>query len=159
MSHFSRVGIALKAFFQLGPRLLALNALYRFGLRIGHFQRVEKRELENRRPVSAHYSLFSLPNREQLKNVLGRDGLQTLLAGADEIVGGKFRRFGGEAVPLQLTFDQPLRHWTEYELHPQLLSPLYSQVPDIKFIWEPARFGWAFTLGRAYTITQDEKYA
>jgi len=30
---------------------------------------------------------------------------------------------------------------------------------DIKFIWEPARFGWAFTLVRAFAATRDEKYA
>ncbi len=26
-------------------------------------------------------------------------------------------------------------------------------------MWEPARFGWAFTLGRAYHLSGDEKYA
>ena len=30
---------------------------------------------------------------------------------------------------------------------------------DLKFIWEPARFGWAFSLGRAYHLTRREKYA
>jgi len=30
---------------------------------------------------------------------------------------------------------------------------------DIKYIWEPARFGWAFALGRAYHLTQDDQYA
>ncbi|MEA3351131.1 MAG: alginate lyase family protein, partial [Chloroflexota bacterium] len=28
----------------------------------------------------------------------------------------------------------------------------------IKFIWEPARFGWAYTLGRAYHLDGDEGY-
>ena len=67
--------------------------------------------------------------------------------------------FGSESVPIQLTFNEPLHHWTDYETG-QTPIP-YSQFPihDIKFVWEPARFGWAFTLGRAYHITQDEKYA
>jgi hypothetical protein len=30
---------------------------------------------------------------------------------------------------------------------------------DVKFLWEPARFGWAFTLGRAFHLTSAEKYA
>ncbi len=42
---------------------------------------------------------------------------------------------------------------------PKLLSNLYSPVSDIKFIWEPARFGWAYVLGRAYYLTQNEIYA
>jgi hypothetical protein len=29
---------------------------------------------------------------------------------------------------------------------------------DIKFIWEPNRFAFVYTLVRAYTVTQDEKY-
>ena len=72
---------------------------------------------------------------------------------------GKFRMFGGEPVPLQLTFNEPLHHWTDYETGkaPIPFSPI--SIHDIKFIWEPARFGWAFTLGRAYHIMQDEKYA
>ena len=30
---------------------------------------------------------------------------------------------------------------------------------DIKFIWEPSRFGMVYSLVRAYAATQDEKYA
>ena len=40
-----------------------------------------------------------------------------------------------------------------------LTSNLQSPVSDIKSLWEPARFGFAFTLGRAYHLTQDGKYA
>lgn len=29
---------------------------------------------------------------------------------------------------------------------------------DIKFLWEPARFGWVFALARAYLVTGDERY-
>jgi len=94
---------------------------------------------------------------KEILAVLGKDGKATLLAEADEIVAGKVRLFGGEPVPLHLAFSKPLHHWTAYETNPSLLSNLYSLIPDIKFIWEPARFGWAFTLGRAYRLTGDEK--
>jgi hypothetical protein len=57
-----------------------------------------------------------------------------------------------------LTFNQPLQHWTHYELHPQLLAGQGS-LPDLKFLWEPARFGWAYILGRAYYLTQEDRYA
>ena len=138
---------------------LALNSLYKLGLLTGHYKRTENSELKNTPPLSILHPLFSLPLREQLIQTLGADGKAALINEADEIVGGKFRMFGGEPVPLQLTFNEPLHHWTEYEMGNTSIP--FSQIPihDIKFIWEPARFGWAFTLGRAYHITQDEKYA
>jgi hypothetical protein len=86
-----------------------------------------------------------------------------LLEGADEIVGGEFRPFGGEPAPLQLAFKEPLAHWTAYETH---RAPLPTPIPsiqnpegDLKFIWESARFGWAYALGRAFHLTQEERYA
>ena len=67
--------------------------------------------------------------------------------------------FGGDPVPLKLTFDQPLQHWTAYEKDPSLYLPLFGEIPDVKFLWEPARFSWVFTLGRAYHLTREERYA
>ncbi len=72
---------------------------------------------------------------------------------------GRVRLFGGQAVPLEITFKEPLKHWTDYVSHPRLLASLYSRVPDVKFLWEPARFGWGFVLGRAYYLSGKEKYA
>ena len=106
-----------------------------------------------------NYSLFPIPTREALLSVLGDDGKAALINEADEIVGGKFRMFGSELVPLQLTFNEPLNYWTEYETGKSPIPYSLFPIHDIKFIWEPARFGWAFTLGRAYHVTQNEKYA
>ena len=158
-------GTSLKTFSQLGIEPLALNSLYKFGLWIGHYQRTEKKELKDSQSISTFHSLFSLSSRDELIQTLGNNGKAALINEADEIVGGKFRMFGGEPVPLQLTFNEPLHHWTDYETGkvpvPYIVLEEYSRLPihDIKFIWEPARFGWVFTLGRAYHITQDEKYA
>ena len=82
---------------------------------------------------------------------MARIGLAALRAEADEIVTGKVRLFGSAPVPLELAPPTPLRHWTAYEGRAHDLG-------DLKFIWEPARFGWAFTLGRAYWLTRDERY-
>jgi hypothetical protein len=153
----SRIIVALKYIGQFGIRPLALFALYKFGLKTGHYKRAESRRVDTSHLVPTH--LFPLPSHEQLIRTLGDEGKMSLLKEADEIVAGNFHMFGGEHVPLQLTFDQPLQHWTAYETDHQLLSTLNSQISDIKFLWEPARFGWAFVLGRAYHITQDNKYA
>jgi len=78
-----------------------------------------------------------------------------LLAQADEICAGRVRLFGGSPVALELEPPGPLAHWTEYELG----RARTDGQADIKFIWEPARFSWAFTLGHAYAISGKEDYA
>ncbi|MFH1635649.1 MAG: heparinase II/III family protein, partial [Chloroflexota bacterium] len=118
--------------------------------------------------------LLALPPREKLLQILGDDGLAQLLAEANEIVDGRVRLFGGVSVPLVLSVTGKLYHWTTYETGKSPIPnsrstnlPIYQftnlpvsqlQIPDIKFIWEPARFGWAFTLGRSYHLSGDERY-
>ena len=153
--------IAFKALCQLGVQPVMLNALYRLGLATGHYRRVEKREQEVESSDQAGENrllrrLFVLPKPEELLAVIGNAGKAAIFAEADEIVGGKVRLFGGEPVELQLSIPGPLAHWTEYETGKADLRP---STFDIKFIWEPARFGWVFCLGRAYILTLDDKYA
>jgi hypothetical protein len=104
--------------------------------------------------------LLDLPKREELAAVLG-EGQALLLSEADEIVEGRVRLFGGEPVPLRLEPPGPLHHWTVYEqrvVGAHTVRPR-AEEEDIKFTWEPGRFGWAYTLGRAYLLSGDERYA
>jgi hypothetical protein len=147
----TRLLIALKALRQLGPTQVALNAVYKFGLATGHYRRA----IRPPAPVNGLRlkPILTVPERGQVISVMGESGLRNLLAEADEIVAGNFRQFGAQPVPIQLIPERPLAHWTEYET---------GKIPhknDIKFTWEPARFGWAFVLGRAYHASGDEKYA
>lgn len=153
MSLASRLSIAFKAARQLGFTQVALNALYRLGLMTGHYRRAIQPPTADQHLPSTIHDLFDLPSRESLLDALGPGGLQALSAEADEIVGGKFRQFGAEPVEINLTPPSPLHHWTEYEIRKA------PHATDIKFTWEPARFGWAFVLGRAYHVTGEEKYA
>jgi len=153
---------AVKLVRQVGLSQMALYGLYKVGLRTGHYRRL----IEDRRPPTGEnglpatvHSLFTLPDRDQLAELLGEEGQRTLISQADEIVDGKFRMFSGEPAEIKLTFDQPLQHWTVYETGKKSLSTFISPYNDIKFIWEPARFGWAYTLGRAYHLTKNETYA
>ena len=156
----NRLVIAFKALRQLGLQPVALNALYRFGLVTGHYRRVTSRESS---VASGELkAVLPLPGRDELLTVLDKDGKADLLAEADEIFSGKVRLFGAEPVELNLTIPGNLEHWTAYETGKASIP--YSLItdlpaPDIKFLWEPARFGWAFTLGRAYHVTGDENYA
>jgi hypothetical protein len=151
--------VAAKALTQLGPQPLALYALYQLGLRSGHYRRTEAGALAEARQFTALRPLLKLPARADLLDVLGDQGKERLLQEADEIVRGKVRSFGGEPVPLRLAFGEPLRHWTEYELGRAQIRYDGLPVHDVKFVWEPARFGWALTLGRAYHASGDETYA
>jgi hypothetical protein len=102
--------------------------------------------------------IFAFPTPEDILGALGSDGKAALLAEADQIVAGTVRLFGAEPVELQLAFPGPLAHWTAYETDSSLFSVHSSLFSDIKLLWEPARFGWVFCLGRAFHVTRDEKY-
>ena len=147
----SRIWINFKILRQLGLRTLILYLRYQFGLRSGRYQRTG--QLPPVPAASSIQPLFALPLRSALTKFLGEEGRHDLLEEADEIVGGRYRAFGGEPLALKLTGDWPLVHWTEYARGNIKLQE------DLKSVWEPARFGWALVLGRAYAITQDEKYA
>ena len=74
-----------------------------------------------------------------------------ILREADQVVDRQARLFGGRLYPLQLQPQGPLRHWTRHTA-----SQHHGQ--DIKLVWEPARFGWAAALARAYLFSGDERY-
>jgi hypothetical protein len=163
----SRINLAFKAIRELGPRQLGLYGLYKLGLRVGYF----KRKTKISDPMSEghlEYSdlrmepILSLPDPAEIRNLIGQAGLSRLIAEADEIVHKTVRLFGGEPVPLRLALESSLTHWTNYDTgYSRLPETQLSGLPaaDIKFIWEPARFGWALKLGRAYHLTQDERYS
>jgi len=153
----SRIFTAFKAVRQLGPEQVALNALYRLGLASGHY----RRSILPPSPAPIQtgslrlHPLFSLPAPSTLRDTLGEAGLTRLCTQADEIAAGNVRLFGAEPLPLRFDPSASPAHWTAYETGRAAAHPPHG---DIKFIWEPARFGWAFTLGRAYHLTGSETY-
>lgn len=143
--YFTRI----KALFQLGIEQTSLFAWYRWGLQSGYLR---WRTQPPKNPARAEIEGFlELPDREQIRKALGEDSWLRLFAEAEEIISGKVRLFGGEPVELILEPPKPLSHWTDYR------ETEFD--PDIKFIWEPARFGWAITLARAYYLSNDERFA
>ena len=161
MSISERIRVFLKSLRQLGPEQMGLYALYRLGLRSGYYRwrtPVHAAEISSPdRPVGRVEGPFLLPDPETLRALLG-GGLEDLTAEADEIAAGRVRIFG-TTIPLELAPPGPLRCWTEYERGKAHWFPLAGgEGRDIKWVWEPARFGWAFILGRAYRATSDERY-
>jgi hypothetical protein len=158
-----RIRVAMKAIFELGIGAPALFALYRLGLHTGHFRRMERRLLAEARQLAGAIQLvLPVPSSGALSGALSRQARSALLRQANLVVNGRVRLFGDKTEPLRLTFRKPLRHWSAYELGTAPLPSFKSAgspPPDIKFVWEPARFGWAFGLGRAFQLTKNEKYA
>jgi hypothetical protein len=156
----NRLIILLKAIRELGIQQVGLNALYKLGLASGHYRRLtspEKLRRELPGSVTEIHPLFRLPTKEEVRAVIGEDGWWKLQEEVDEIVASKVRLFGAEPVELKLALPLEPGHWTEYERGGKKLPE--GCHPDIKFTWEPARFGWAFTLGRAFHLGGDERYA
>jgi hypothetical protein len=149
--------IAIKALSQLGVQPVLLNALYRLGLVSGHYQRMERREQSEE--SSSLRALFAFPTPEEILTIIGETGKAALLAEADEIVAGRVRLFGAGPVDLDLAVPGKLEHWTAYEAGRTPFPLSHLPIPDIKYLWEPARFGWVFSLGRAFHLTRAEKYA
>lgn len=130
---------------------------YRFGLVVGHFQRVTPcADLDLLNAPMIKPDLFSIPTSETLRHLWEEVPLngnstfqQIVLDTAEEIIQGEVRLFGADLFPLNLIPPESHLHWTQAQRHIQ---------GDVKLIWEPARFGWVFTLGRAYTLTQDDRF-
>lgn len=155
-----RLQIVFKAARQLGLRPLALLGLYRLGLRTGWYAHCPRppRGL----PAGMTCRLDApLPDGETLSARLDADARAAALREAEAVVDGYYRPFGGDRTRLHLTWGADARHWTEFECgraQPDF-SVLPLPHPDIKFLWEPARFTWAFTLGRAWRLSADPRYA
>ena len=159
MNLTSRLNLAAKAFIQLGPRQTGLYGLYRLGLRSGHYRRALSRslarldKLNQSTSLSIQHPLPPLPERDQMLDLLG-DQISKLYGEADEILDGSVRLFGGKLAPLELSVAGKAEYWTKYAG-----GEATDTRQDIKLIWEPGRFGWAYKLAMAYHLSQDERYA
>lgn len=88
---------------------------------------------------------------DELKGLLDKNRKQ-VLQNADALLAGQYHPFGGSSQPLSFTEPpHPARHWLE--------AGDQVQGVDIKWLWEPARFTWAYELAHAWLLTRDERYA
>jgi len=146
----SRLKVYLQAVRELGLQRVGWYALYRLGQMSGHYRRATPiRPLEPVTPDERPFpEILHLP---ELTTLLDESARSELLTEANEIVEGRARLFGGEPVLLELCPPGPAAHWTR--------AGRVAGVEDIKYVWEPARLGWAFPLGRAFLLSNHERYA
>jgi hypothetical protein len=162
----SKITLAFKAVRELGLHQLGLYGLYRLGVVTGFYKLLPRasKSISETQVDQSRFQMdraLDLPDPSDIIDIIGNAGLSDLIREADRIVNGKVRLFGRESVSLELNPGDKLNHWTYYEFgnhKPAASHFLRYPADDIKFIWEPARFGWAFTLARAYHLTKDEGY-
>jgi hypothetical protein len=135
--------IIMKAALQMGLDQMRWLALYRLGLASGHYRRVTPP-----RP----YPSLSCPPVTILS--IPQPPYSVDIKNAEEVCQGLYRPFGGDPAPLRMDSEPFTHHWTDYET-----GKVDWGVPDVKYLWEPARFGWALILARAYALTGDNGYA
>ncbi len=143
----------LKAAAEIGPGQISQVLIYRAGLATGIYRRLTP---VGGNPaavtVPARLDIFDLPERAALVAQLAAfdpQGTTAACRQADEILAGRVNLFGGVPAVLDLAPPGADVHWSQAD----------AQVTgDVKLIWEPARLGWAFTLGRAYRLTGREEY-
>jgi hypothetical protein len=163
VSFFQKSLTYLKALRLLGPSQIGLYFCYRLGIITGYLRWMTptggsrenwyKPSVLYERQVSLSPNfIFPLPSEEELTITTG-SRIPQLLAEANEIVSGKVRIFGGTSIPIELSLPFAPKHWVNYEKGQEI-----PNIPDIKLVWEQGRFGWVYTLGRAYHITRDERY-
>jgi len=135
---------SFKALKYLGFRKIWHYTLYRIGLQTGHYRRLTPCE---------HVDVTGQPGISPYQHFpqVSDEHKALALAEADEICQGRVRLFGGESVPLDLEAGASNQHWSFLERNPP--------DQDIKFIWEPGRFGWAITLARAFAFSRNPSYA
>ena len=151
----SRFTNSLKAVIQLDLFENLNYLLYQCLLRVGLFRLFTPTVSRNQ---SLHENLFNPAwfNFWPIKETIISKSTTTpeTIKQAEEILGGKFRRFGIDISEIDLSPKTQLRHWS------QVISPLVGpEKQDIKYIWEPARFSWAIKLAQAFHLTNDDKYA
>ena len=142
------LSVMINALRELGPRQLGLYAIYQLGLRTGYY-RWATSSAPRIDPGRVELGWLMLPDRSSFVELLGKNRINQILAEGDEIVDGQVRLFGSKPQPLHLKLESPLDHWTLCSV---------PEEEDVKMIWEPARFGWAYTLGRAYYVSEDGRY-
>jgi len=154
--------LILKALRAFGLRRIGQYVLYQFALRMGYYQWRSPNfvQVSDRTASDFNFTpVAQFPSRDELLETLGEQGLAQLTHDADEIVAGQARLFGALPVSINFASQETYSHWTLYERQSGKMPERDGEHSDIKFIWELSRFGWAFTLGRAYYILGDERYA
>jgi hypothetical protein len=132
---------------------VSLFAGYQLGLRTGYLrwrtQDALKRTLAEP-PGPLAKGIFSPPNFSRLRVLLSEQKLEALRQQCNEISAGKMRIFSEQVVAILGPVPGVSQDWSAFKEK----DPHW----DVKFLWEPARFGWVFPLVQAALFTGEGQY-
>lgn len=158
----------------MGPRWAFTRAKFALSGQCGYLERKMPRRLWSELPLSsvvavgipseaqtychwraAHRPRFLFDARSMQEGDFIGEGA---VAAADRILRGEFPYFG---YTRELGFPpswnrNPIRNEAMPKCHWSKIDEFAAG--DIKLCWEASRFGWAYTLSRAYLRTRDDKY-
>ncbi len=156
MKLLNKIRNGFKAVIQLDPYQIFNYLKYQSGLRSGYYHlRTPSASINRLLPESALTPVwFMLKPEINAFSHIDKHYENHFIEIAEEILQGRIQLFGANSVPLDFSIPGASHHWTLLETGKIKLS-----VEDIKFLWEPARFGWAINLGIAYHFTRQEKYS
>jgi len=139
----SRIRQNLRLARELGLAQTVAYTRYQLGLKLGWTSRALAAALNRPLPASSLAGCWRLPPADGLAEIIGdRAPLQQAVA---DLAAGRRALFDADPVALDLTPVAPLQPALGYT------DRLAGR--DIKLIWEPARFGWVFDLGRWAVLT------
>ncbi len=175
----NRIKTLASLFLELGPRWSAFRLAYAFRLRTGLIRLQTPQYKWSDRPLnhwlkpnissdSGSYAQWRQQNAPKFFPTVGavakhprpNDYGNTAIEEANRLLGGELKFFSHTynhiGFPPNWHKDPITNYQLPIGLHWSQISD--DSATDIKFIWEPNRFAFVYTLVRAYAITQDEKY-
>lgn len=141
-----------------GARGLVLRAAHEARRATGLFRTAPRRHRPTAEPLDDH------PFRVDAGRLADATDPAAALARADRVVAGEYEAYRWDWRPLPASPADWLRHpgtgrarsgsdaWWR-------IPHLDTELGDIKDVWEPARFAWAYNLVRGYLLTSDDRYA
>jgi hypothetical protein len=163
----NRIKNLASLYLELGPRWSAFRLAYAFRLRSGLIRLQTPQYKWADRPLNywlkptipsdpdsyAQWRKQNAPEFFQYRKIyLANRDINVAVQEADKLLNGELKYFSHEyhktGFPPAWN-DGGQKHWSQ-------ISDDFAT--DIKFIWEPNRFAFVYTLVRAYAATQDEKY-
>ncbi len=168
---------------ELGPRWTLFRLSYAFRLRTGLIRLQTpmgkwsdyKKHVEVPRPERRDERFFRPVDEGQLPENLPWNP-QTAIAEANRILNGEIKYFAHDFIQTgfppnwhtdyvtlsdsegSLPISSEILRSAQNDMHKHWSQISDDSTIDIKFIWEPNRFAFVYTLVRAYAAAQDEKY-
>lgn len=145
---------------RIGAGKLTLHTLHRLRLRVGWYEwRLPVREWSGISPaiVASARSTFLRPDLERIRD-LADDREEAIIAG-ERILAGELLYFSAQWFPRPLDW-QSLPGMVDAapsHSHHWIRATAAAGV-DVKWIWEPSRFDWLYSLGRAWALSGDERF-